>query len=101
MIKSIDNIIRRLSIHQLKALNLLSKSSSLSLTSSNSFKKIGKSGKALGGIFSSLSRRDFGDQKLLLPWGRSEGGRGLNWKLNEKLISREKLREITDEILST
>lgn len=61
--------------------------------------KLGKEGKALGGVFSSLSRQVVGGEHLVLPWGRSEDGHGLRWKLNTKLISKERLFSITRELL--
>ena len=97
---SIENIIYRLSPSQLRALNLLAKSKKGIVSSSSSSKDIGKQGKALGGVFSAISRRNFGSEKLILPWGKSFDGRGLNWRLNEKVITKEKLAKITTEILS-
>jgi len=99
MSSSVENKLYRLSPAQLKALNLLSKSTKAVISSTASSLKIGKKGKALGGIFSSLSRQVISGEHLVIPWGKAENGRGLRWKLNIKLISQEKLLEITNQLL--
>lgn len=96
----ITDIIHRLSPSQLKALFLLSKTRDGILSSSENENKIGKKGKALGGVFSSLVRHKINGQSIVLPWGKSETGRGLRWKLNEKLITKDKLLKITKELLT-
>jgi hypothetical protein len=60
---------------------------------------MGIKGKALGGLFSSLSRQKIAGERLVMPWGKSEDGRGLRWKLNEKIISQPELLKIVDKIL--
>jgi len=45
------------------------------------------SGKALGGVLSSLSRTKFRGLSLIEPWGRPITGSGLRWKLNSHLNS--------------
>jgi len=89
----------RLSQAQLRALYLLAQSKNGIISSVDSSEKINKKGKALGGVFSSLSRQKIGQERLVLPWGKSESGRGLRWKLNEKLIKSEELLKITSQLL--
>lgn len=96
----IENTIHHLSPSQLRALYLLSKSPKGIISSSDSSKSIGKKGKALGGVFSSLFRHKINGQNLVLPWGKSETGRGLKWKLNTKLISQERLKKIVSEMIN-
>lgn len=95
----ISGILHRLSPSQLRALHLLSKSSNGIISSTASGKAIGKIGKALGGVFSSLVRHKIHGETLVLPWGKSEDGRGLKWKLNTHLISKEELHTITSKLL--
>lgn len=45
------------------------------------------SGKALGGVLSSLSRSKFRGNALIEPWGRPVTGTGLRWKLSSHLSS--------------
>ncbi len=90
----------RLSSNQLRALNLLAKSKSSIISSSVSANQIGKKGKALGGVFSSLARQRIQGQRIVVPWGKSEYGRGLRWKLNEKLIKKDRLLQVTKELLT-
>lgn len=93
----IADTIHRMSPSQLRALILLAKSKNCIISSTASEKQIGKHGKALGGVFSSLVRHNFNGQKIVIPWGKSEDGRGLRWKLNEALITKEELiKEITE-----
>ncbi len=70
------------------------------MSSSENAKILGISGKALGGLFSSIARRNFEGQKLIIPWGRPVSGKGLRWKLNESIIGKEELSRITSELLS-
>lgn len=92
--------IRYLSPAQLRVLFLLAKSDKGIISSVPLAKKIGKEGKSLGAVFSSLVRHNFGRESLLIPWGKDEKGRGLRFKLNTKLINKEKLLEVTKELLS-
>lgn len=89
----------RLSPNQLRALFLLAKTEKGIISSTAASFKLGKEGKALGGVFSSLSRQVIQGEHLILPWGKSEDGHGLRWKLNTKLISKERLIEITTDLL--
>ncbi|MFN4213136.1 MAG: hypothetical protein ACK4FL_04240 [Microgenomates group bacterium] len=98
--RSVEEKIRYLSPRQLRALFLLAKSEDGIISSVESSVKIGVEGKGLGAIFSSLIRHKFSGESLLIPWGKDESGRGLRFKLNEKLISKEKLLAITRELLS-
>ncbi len=96
---SAESRLYRLSPNQLRALYLLAKSKNGIVSSTASSGEIGKSGKALGGVFSSLSRQVINGEHLVLPWGKSEDGHGLRWKLNDKLIPKERLFKITVELL--
>ncbi|MFA6016873.1 MAG: hypothetical protein WC744_02195 [Patescibacteria group bacterium] len=96
----IEKVIHHLSPSQLRALFLLSKSPKGLISSSNSSKSIGKEGKALGGVFSSLVRHKINGETIVIPWGKSENGRGLNWRLNTKLISQERLKKVVSEMIN-
>jgi hypothetical protein len=91
--------IHRMSLGQLKALEVLALSKDGIIEANDSVEEVGLKGKSLGGIFSSLSRQKIGNESLILAWGRAEGGRGLRWKLNTKLINQEELRKVIKEIL--
>ena len=95
----IEKIIRHLSPSQLRALFFLAKNKNGIISSTGSAKEIGKEGKALGGVFSSLARKKINGQYFIIPWGKDASGRGLKWKLNEKLITKDKLLKITKELL--
>ncbi|OGK21473.1 hypothetical protein A3C23_05060 [Candidatus Roizmanbacteria bacterium RIFCSPHIGHO2_02_FULL_37_13b] len=97
---TIEYKLHRMSPNQLKALFLLAKSEQGIISSSNSAPQIGKKGKALGGVFSSLARQNINGEPLVLPWGRPENNRGLKWKLNEKIITKSRLLEVVKELLS-
>jgi len=91
--------IRRLSLNQLKALLLLSQEKR-GLTSSTSLgNKLGIKGKALGGIFSSLSRQRLAGKPLIIPFGREPGGRGLYWRVNPEVASAQELSQLINSIL--
>lgn len=89
----------RMSLSQLKALAVLASSKDGIVEAEDTSKNLGLKGKSLGGVFSSLSRQNINGQLLVMPRGRSAGGRGLRWVLNEKVIGREKLREVIKEVL--
>jgi hypothetical protein len=91
----------RLSPNQLKALKTLASTEDGIVESTVSGKTIKVEGKALGGVFSSLSRQVIQGEHLVMPWGKAESGRGLRWKLNEKLISKHDLLQIVVELLHT
>ncbi len=95
----VDYYIHRLTQHQLKVLFFLAKSRTGVISSVECGKKIEYKGKALGGVFSSLVRRKINNESLIIPWGKSDDGRSLKWKLNSKLISKERLLKVTKEIL--
>ena len=95
----VTNRLHRLSSNQLRALLLLAQSSHGVISSTESGKKIGVSGKALGGVFSSLARQKINKKPLIVPWGKSNIGQGLRWKLNTDLISKGKLLKITNDLL--
>ncbi|MCW1949379.1 MAG: hypothetical protein KIH89_002950 [Candidatus Shapirobacteria bacterium] len=92
--------IYRLSLSQLKALEVLAASKKGIIEADESIKVVGLKGKNLGGVFSALSRQKIGKESLILPWGRSEAGRGLRWKLNTKVVEVKELRSIIKEVLS-
>lgn len=94
------NKIYRMSLNQLKALEVLVESKDGMIEAYDSIKLVGLKGKSLGGIFSSLSRQKIGKESLILPWGRSEAGRGLRWKLNTRVVEVKEFRSIIKEVLS-
>jgi hypothetical protein len=77
----------------------LAKSEKGIISSVSSAKRVGKKGKGLGAVFSSLVHHNFGSEPLLIPWGKDEQGRGLRFKLNTNLISKEKFLEVIRELL--
>lgn len=79
----------------------MAKSKKAIVSSYDSRKEVGKEGKSLGAIFSSLSRRKFGDDVLIIPFGKDESGHGLRWKLNERLIKKERLLTLVKELIET
>lgn len=97
---SIESRLYRMSQNQLKALYLLATTKSGIISSNYSGKTLQINGKSLGGLYSSLSRQVFNQEHLIVPWGRALDGRGLQWKLNTKLISQNKLLEITKLLLN-
>jgi len=96
----IQSYFHRLSLNQLRALRLLAKTKKGLADSVVLGKQLGISGKALGGLFSSISRQKIKGQRLVFAWGRSEKGRGLRWRLNQEVVSKRKLLKITEEVLS-
>lgn len=97
-LKMVDKVlakIRRMSLNQLGALKVLLDNGVVEADEV----KIGLEGKALGGVFSSLSRQRIGGESLVEPWGRGEG-RGLRWKLNEKVIDKSELKEFINRVLN-
>lgn len=95
----IEDKIRRLSQIQITALNLIAKSKDGIISSVEQSKSLKKEGRALGGVFSSLSRQRLNQKLLIIPWGRPLSGKGLRWKLNQALISQDKLLRITNELM--
>ncbi len=98
-----DPVIRklhRLSPNQLRALQLLAKNQNAIISSTESGKALGLQGKALGGVYSSLSRQKIQGKYLIMPWGRTPDAQGLRWKLNEELVTRSKLLQITKDLLA-
>ena len=98
---SVEMKLHRMSPSQLKALFLLANSQGGIISSTESGRKLGIEGKSLAGVFSSLSRQHIGKQYFILPWGKAENGRGLRWKLNEKVISQKDLLKNVSEVLRT
>lgn len=84
---------------QLRALEVLIESKDGVIEAYDTEKVLGLEGKALGGVFSSLSRQVINNQSLVLPWGRSQAGRGLRWKLNNEIFNKYELGKIIREIL--
>lgn len=97
---SVIDKLYRLSPNQLRALRLLAKAPKGIINSTDSGAKIGLKGKNLGGVFSSLSRQRIAQERLVIPWGRPEAGKGLRWKLNQNLINQRELLRVTTELLS-
>lgn len=97
----VEHKIRSLSHNQLKALSLLGQAEGGLASSSSTGIQIGITGKSLGGVFSSLCRQIVFDQALIIPFGRGEVGRGLRWKVNERLISVRELNRLVKEVLGT
>lgn len=91
--------VSRLSRNQLRALLVFANAPSGVVESREMAKKLGISGKALGGLFSSLSRNNFQGQSLIIPLGKEEAGRGLRWRLNKQVIDSDRLKTIIEEIL--
>ncbi len=101
MLKDIEDRLHRLSQSQLSALFLLSKSPNGIISSIETAQVVGKMGKALGGVFSSLSRQHIHDQPIVVPWGKAVNGRGLKWKLNTTLIQKDELFKVCSELLQS
>jgi hypothetical protein len=93
------NKIYRMSLNQLKALEVLAESKNGIIEADDSIKIVGLKGKNLGGVFSALSRQKIGKENLILPWGRAENCRGLRWKLNTNIVDPKKLVKIIKEVL--
>lgn len=88
-----------MSLNQLRALKVLGESNKGIIEAYDAEKELKLEGKALGGVFSSLSRQKIDGQSLVLVWGRSEAGRGLRWKLNTELINVLELNRVIREII--
>ena len=95
----VERRLYRLSPNQLRALLELAKTKEGIIVATQTASHLKKKGKALGGIFSSLSRQVINGEHLVTPWGRSADGYGLRWKLNTKLISKDRVLQITKELL--
>jgi hypothetical protein len=98
--QAVEAKLHYLSQNQLKALWLLARSSTGIISSSKSAQEIGLFGKALGGVYSSLSRQRIAGERIVLPWGKSNGGRGLRWKLNENLVPQHDLATLLEPLLT-
>jgi len=88
-----------MSLNQLKALRVLIESKNEIIEAYDAERELGLKGKALGGVFSSLSRQKINGQSLVLVWGRSEASRGLRWKLNTQEIKVVELNKVIKEII--
>lgn len=97
--KTIEARLHRLSFNQLRVLREIAKAPNGLLSSNESGDQVGIKGKSLGGVYSSLARQSFGEDTLIIPWGKSQSGRGLRWKLNETVISQKDLLEIVNRLL--
>ncbi|MFA5828557.1 MAG: hypothetical protein WC841_04355 [Candidatus Shapirobacteria bacterium] len=86
-------------MNQLKALGVLAASKNGIVEALESSGNLRLYGKALGGVFSSLSRQVLNGQHLIEAWGRVERGRGLRWKLNLEAISQRELKKAVEEVL--
>ncbi len=96
---SIESRLHRLSVNQLRALKEIAEAPNGVISSTQSGDKIGLTGKSLGGVFSSLARQSVRKQSLILPWGKSEDGRGLRWKLNDSIVSASEVLEVINRLL--
>lgn len=83
---------------QLKALQILAEAKNGMEGSSGVGDKMGVRGKSLGGVFSSISRQRINGKPIVEPWGKN--GRGLRWKLNEKVITNKDLKNNLRELLA-
>lgn len=101
----IEDILRRLSVKQLEALAtfipdgestgayLSVDKVSQSIHTSDETNKT----KVVGGVISSLAKIKINDSSLILPAGKDDR-EGMRWVLNEKVITREQLRDILLQI---
>lgn len=53
----------------------------------------------MGGVISSVVKMRIKDEPLLLAMGKDEFG--VRWKLNERVISKQELKELVDELLAS
>ncbi len=88
-----------MSLNQLKALWVLVNNQASVVEAIDSADTLGLKGKALGGVFSSLSRQQINGESLVEPYGRSLGNRGLRWKLNQKAMEIAELKVLLKEVL--
>ena len=89
----IEDRIRSLHVSQLRILKTLSAEADGILSSKEIADTTGSSATTFGALVSSLARfKDKNGQPLVVKVGRNDDG--LRWKLNEKVIERQKLLEI-------
>lgn len=93
----IEDKLRRASLNQLQAFFVFIKSPETVVTTSDISDSTSTADQSLGGIISGLSRFKTKEGSLIIPAGRLRDRR-LRWRLNEKVITKEKLSELLDEI---
>lgn len=102
----VESKLRRASKGQLTALNVIAKSpNSLATTSaiqgvlsSQVSNPTGSTDQSIGGTISAISRIKVNTEPLILPMGKDDE-EGIRWQLNEKIIEKDRLEEIINEIL--
>lgn len=88
--------IRNMTIPQLKALRLLTQSSSGIASYNEIADTTGTASYTLGAILTSLKKYKTENGTLILPAGRDEAG--MRWQLNEKVITKDDLSLILNEL---
>lgn len=84
----------------MRALLVLCRSKKGIIIANQAIKVVGLKGKAIGGVFSALSRQRVDGEALVEVWGRAEVGRGLRWKLNTKVVDQKWLGGVIKEVLT-
>lgn len=102
--RTIEEILRRLSVKQLEALKTFipdGESADAYLSVEKASQSIHTSennkSRAVGGVISSLAKIKTKDGFLIQPAGKNDT-EGMRWTLNQKVISREQLRDILAQI---
>ena len=106
--QDIENKLRRATKGQLSALNVIAKTpNSLATTSaiqdvlySQVSDSTSTADQSVGGTISAISRIKINNESLIIPMGKDEKY-GIRWQLNEKIIKKEKLKGIINEILQS
>lgn len=107
-VQAVENKLRRATKGQLTALNIIAKApNSLATTSEIQnvlYSQVGNSAgtadQSIGGTISAISRIRVNQEPLIIPMGKDDE-EGMRWKLNEKLLEKDKLNEIISEILQS
>lgn len=103
---NIENKLRRATRGQLLALNVVAKSP-ISLATTSEMQDVlyaqvddstGTASQSVGGTISAISRIKIDNESLLIPMGK-DVQQGIRWQLNEKVMEKEKFKEVIDEIL--
>ena len=104
----IESKLRRATKGQLTALNVIARApNSLATTSqiqnvlySQVSNPTGATDQSVGGTISAISRIKVNNEPLILPMGKDDE-EGIRWQLNEKVIEKDKLEEIINEVLQS
>ena len=104
----IESKLRRATKGQLTALNVIARApNSLATTSqiqnvlySQVSNPTGATDQSVGGTISAISRIKVNNEPLILPMGKDDE-EGIRWQLNEKVIEKDKLKEIVSEVLQS